>query len=312
MKKKILSVIPMNVQQKRELESVAQGANILYQEMNELTKEQVQEANIILGNVPPAWIEESEQLEWLHLNSAGVEPYVVPGILNKKTLLTNSTGAYGKAVSEHMFAMLLAMQKKLHLYRDDQKQHIWGDQGEIISITDSVILILGAGNIGTHFATMAHALGAYVIGVKRHSGVCPDIMDELHTMEELETLLPKADVVVSFLPATEETKGLIDKRFLKKMKKGSFLLNGGRGAVVCTEDLCQVLEQGHLAGAALDVTDPEPLPRDHRIWDIPNVFLTPHVSGAYHLPETLNLVVKIAIENVKRYEKGEALKNLVK
>ena len=100
MKKKILSVIPMNGQQKRKLEEAAQGAEILYQEVNELTKEQVQKANIILGNVPPAWIEESEQLEWLHLNSAGADAYVVPGILNEKTLLTNSTGAYGKAVSE--------------------------------------------------------------------------------------------------------------------------------------------------------------------------------------------------------------------
>lgn len=153
------------------------------------------------------------------------------------------------------------------------------------SITNSLILVLGAGDIGTHFAALAHAL---------------------------EELLPKADVVASFLPDTEETRGMIDKEFLGRMKEGSFLLNGGRGDVVCTEDLCDALEQGHLAGAALDVTAPEPLPKDHRIWDIPNVFVTPHISGSYHLPETLENVVNIAVENVRRYAKGEKLRNLVK
>ena len=151
-----------------------------------------------------------------------------------------------------------------------------------------------------------------MIGMKRSPGVCPEAMDELRNMDDLETLLPKADVVASFLPSTEETRGMIDKQFLGRMKEGSLLLNGGRGDVVCTEDLCDALEQGHLAGAALDVTAPEPLPKDHRIWDIPNAFVTPHISGSYHLPETLENVVNIAVENVRRYAKGEKLRNLVK
>lgn len=312
MKKKMLVVIPMTSQQKERLEAAAQGMEIIYEEISRIIKEQVKEVNVILGNVPPVWLREAKKLEWIHLNSAGADPYVAPGILGKHTLLTCSTGAYGKAVSEHMFAMLLAMQKKLHLYRDDQKQHIWGDHGEVTSITNSLILVLGAGDIGTHFAALAHALGAYVIGMKRSPGVCPKVMDELRNMDALEELLPKADVVASFLPATEETRGMIDKEFLGRMKEGSFLLNGGRGDVVCTEDLCDALEQGRLAGAALDVTAPEPLPKDHRIWDIPNAFVTPHISGSYHLPETLENVVNIAVENVRRYAKGEKLRNLVK
>ena len=144
-------------------------------------------------------VKEAERLEWLHLNSAGFDDYVKEGILREKTLLTNSSGAYGKAVSEHMFAMLLAMQKKLHLYRDLQRQHMWGDEGEVTSIADSVILVLGTGDIGLHFAELAHALGAYVIGVKRTLAPCPDCMDELHVMSELDELLQRADSVVSFL-----------------------------------------------------------------------------------------------------------------
>ena len=174
MKKKMLVVIPMTSEQKERLEEAAQGMEIIYEEISRISKEQVKEVNVILGNVPPAWLQEARNLEWIHLNSAGSDPYMVPGILEPHTLLTCSTGAYGKAVSEHMFAMLLAMQKKLHLYRDDQKQHIWSDHGEVTSITNSLILVLGAGDIGAHFAAMAHILGAYVIGMKRSPGVCPE------------------------------------------------------------------------------------------------------------------------------------------
>lgn len=217
-------------------------------------------------------------------------------------MLTNSSGAYDKAVSEHMFAMLLSLQKKLHLYRDDQKQHIWGEEGYVASITDATILILGAGNIGKHFAGLAHTLGAHVIGIKRTPGNCPPCMNELHTMEELRELLP----------STPEIRGLFNRELFMTMKRGSFFLNGGRGDLVCTEDLCDVLESGHLAGAALDVTEPEPLPKEHRLWEIPNAFITPHVSGGYHLPETLHNIVNICLENMRRYVNGETLHNLVK
>lgn len=311
-RKKILIAIPMTQTQKDKLEQMLPEAEYIYTTITEVTTEQIQQAEIILGNVPEGMIQESPTLAWLHLNSAGYDPYVKEGILAPHTILTNSSGAYGKAVSEHMFAMLLALQKKLHLYRDNQEKHLWSDEGEISSITDSTILILGAGDIGKHFAMQAHALGSYVIGVKRTPGECPSYMNELHVMDELKDLLPKADAVVSFLPSTDETRGLFNKELFQIMKPGSFFLNGGRGDLVCTEDLCDALESHHLAGAALDVTDPEPLPEGHRLWDIPNAFITPHISGYYHLPETLRNVVDICLENVRRYSSGEPLRNIVK
>lgn len=310
--KKVLVVIPMVQEQRSRLKEALPGAEYYFTSIGEVTEEQVQQAEIILGNVPPEMIQKSQRLLWLHLNSAGYDPYVKEGILGSHTILTTSSGAYGKAVSEHMFAMLLALMKKLHRYRDDQKQHIWGEEGEVVSIGDAVILILGAGDIGKHFAKQAHALGAYVIGVKRSLEKCPPCMDELHVNKELKELLPRADAVVSFLPSTNESRGLFNKDLFALMKKGSYFVNGGRGDLVCTEDLCDALESGHLAGAALDVTDPEPLPKDHRLWDVPNAFITPHVSGFYHLPETLRNVVAICTENVRRYHAGEPLRNVVK
>lgn len=310
--KKVLVVIPTVQEQRSRLKEALPGAEYYFTSIGEVTEEQVQQAEIILGNVPPEMIQKSQRLLWLHLNSAGYDPYVKEGILGSHTILTTSSGAYGKAVSEHMFAMLLALMKKLHRYRDDQKQHIWGEEGEVVSIGDAVILILGAGDIGKHFAKQAHALGAYVIGVKRSLEECPPCMDELHVNKELKELLPRADAVVSFLPSTNESRGLFNKDLFALMKKGSYFVNGGRGDLVCTEDLCDALESGHLAGAALDVTDPEPLPKDHRLWDVPNAFITPHVSGFYHLPETLRNVVAICTENVRRYHAGEPLRNVVK
>lgn len=310
--KKVLVVIPMVQEQRSRLKEALPGAEYYFTSIGEVTEEQVQQAELILGNVPPEMIQKSQRLLWLHLNSAGYDPYVKEGILGSHTILTTSSGAYGKAVSEHMFAMLLALMKKLHRYRDDQKQHIWGEEGEVVSIGDAVILILGAGDIGKHFAKQAHALGAYVIGVKRSLEECPPCMDELHVNKELKELLPRADAVVSFLPSTNESRGLFNKELFALMKKGSYFVNGGRGDLVCTEDLCDALESGHLAGAALDVTDPEPLPKDHRLWDVPNAFITPHVSGFYHLPETLRNVVAICTENVRRYHAGEPLRNVVK
>lgn len=309
---KILTVIPMTQAQKDRLEQIFPEAEYIYAGVFDVTEEQVQQAEIILGTVPADMIHASEKLAWIHLGSAGYELYVKEGVLGPHTILTNSSGAYDKAVSEHMFAMLLALQKKLHLYRDNQKQHLWADEGNVVSITDATILIVGAGNIGKHFASLAHALGAYVIGVKRTPGNCPAYMDELHTMDDLRELLPKADAVVSFLPSTDETRGLFNNELFNLMKEGSFFVNGGRGDLVRTDDLCDALESGHLSGAALDVTEPEPLPENHRLWDIPNAFITPHVSGGYHLPEALRNIVNICLDNVQRYADGRPLCNVIR
>lgn len=310
MKETILTVIPLMEKHRELLEKTAQGAEIIYEDVKTVTQEQVDKAEIILGNVPPEMVRKAKNLKWLQLNSAGYDEYAKEEIIGDR-LLTCARGAYGQAVSEHMFAMLLALEKKLHLYRDAQKKHQWGDEGEVASVSDATVMILGLGDIGKHFARLVHSLGSYVIGIKRTYTPCPEYVDELHLQEDIKALLPKADVVVSFLPSSEENKGMFDKELFSRMKKGSFFLNGGRGDTVSTEALYQALEEGILAGAALDVTNPEPLPQDHPLWDLPQVFITPHVSGGYHLSMTLDNVADICADNLRRYREGEPLKNVV-
>ena len=276
-----------------------------------VTQEDVDWAQVILGNVPAAMLHGSPALEWLQTNSAGVEPYIRPGVLAGDTLLTNATGAYGLAIAEHMLGMLLELFKKLELYRDAQKSGAWQSQGAVKAVYGSTVLVLGMGDIGGEFAARCKALGAKVIGVRRSPRPCPEYADEVHLLEDLDSLLPHADVVAVTLPGTDATRGLMSRERLAKMKEGAVLLNVGRGFIVDTEALCDALERGHLSGAGVDVTDPEPLPPTHRLWNIPTAVVTPHLSGFYHLRETHERIVGIFLENLRHFQAGEPLRNLV-
>lgn len=276
-----------------------------------VTQEDVDWAQVILGNVPAAMLHGSPALEWLQTNSAGVEAYIQPGVLPGDTLLTNATGAYGLAIAEHMLGMLLELFKKLELYRDAQKSGAWQSQGAVKAVYGSTVLVLGMGDIGGEFAARCKALGAKVIGVRRSPRPCPEYADEVHLLEDLDSLLPQADVVAVTLPGTDATRGLMSRERLAKMKEGAVLLNVGRGFIVDTEALCDALERGHLSGAGVDVTDPEPLPPTHRLWNIPTAVVTPHISGFYHLRETHERIVGIFLENLRHFQAGEPLRNLV-
>ena len=276
-----------------------------------VTQEDVDWAQVILGNVPAAMLHGSPALEWLQTNSAGVEAYIRPGVLAGDTLLTNATGAYGLAIAEHMLGMLLELFKKLELYRDAQKSGAWQSQGAVKAVYGSTVLVLGMGDIGGEFAARCKALGAKVIGVRRSPRPCPEYADEVHLLEDLDSLLPHADVVAVTLPGTDATRGLMSRERLAKMKEGAVLLNVGRGFIVDTEALCDALERGHLSGAGVDVTDPEPLPPTHRLWNIPTAVVTPHISGFYHLRETHERIVDIFLENLRHFQAGEPLRNLV-
>lgn len=276
-----------------------------------VTQEDVDWAQVILGNVPAAMLHGSPALEWLQTNSAGVEAYIQPGALAGDTLLTNATGAYGLAIAEHMLGMLLELFKKLELYRDAQKSGAWQSQGAVKAVYGSTVLVLGMGDIGGEFAARCKALGAKVIGVRRSPRPCPEYADEVHLLEDLDSLLPQADVVAVTLPGTDATRGLMSRERLAKMKEGAVLLNVGRGFIVDTEALCDALERGHLSGTGVDVTDPEPLPPTHRLWNIPTAVVTPHISGFYHLRETHERIVGIFLENLRHFQAGEPLRNLV-
>lgn len=248
-------------------------------------------------------------LRWLQTASAGVDAYLVPGLLPADAMVTSAVGAYGQTVSEHLFAMLLALQKRLPAYRDQQRQAVWADCGAVKSLAGARVLIAGTGDIGSAFARLAKGMGAYTVGLRRDPSKPADGVDEMHPLADLDALLPTADVVALLLPQTTETDGLMTEARLRAMKPGAILLNGGRGPAVDCAALARVLADGHLWGAGLDVTAPEPLPTDHPLWRADRALITPHVAGGYHLEATCRRIAAIALDNLQRYQAGETLKN---
>lgn len=308
---RILVVIPLNDKEKEKLQSKMPEAEYIFISTKEITDELVKSADIIIGNVPPKYIKGSKKLKWLQLNSAGTDGYCEADVIPEGAYLTNATGAYGLAISEHMLGLVLEIKKKLNLYYRNQMEHIWKDEGNVTSIEGSTTLVVGLGDIGGDFARKMKALGSYTIGIKRTKGEKPEYIDELYTMEDLDALLPKADIVALSLPGTKDTYHLFNRDKFNLMKKDAIIINVGRGNCICTDDLCDALENGIISGAGLDVTEPEPLPSEHRLWDVPGVIITPHISGFFHLPETLRRIVNISIENLEHFKKQEPLKNIV-
>ena len=244
------------------------------------------------------------------MQSAGANEYL-DGALPEGTLLTNATGAYGLAISEHMLAVLLQIYKKLPQYWEAQREESWRDAGPVRSVCGSTVLILGLGDIGGEFARRVKALGGYTIGVRRKGLDKPDYLDELYLTDALDGLLPRADVVAMSLPGTKETYRLMNRERLYLMKQDAVLLNVGRGTTVDTDALCDLLEDGRLLGVGLDVTDPEPLPQGHRLWKAPGAYLTPHIAGGNHLAETMERIVRISAANLRAYLSGRELQNVV-
>ena len=309
--KKILITIPMEENHKEKIKNIAFDGEIKYCSASEIIKEDVCQAEIILGNVPAEFLKESKNLKWIQLNSAGANAYIEKGVLKEGVILTNATGAYGLAISEHMLAMVLALQKKICLYTENQKNHLWKDEGEVKSIYGSKTLVVGLGDIGGEFAKRMYFLGSKVYGIKKHKTELPFYIEKIYQMEELEEILPEFDIVAVSLPETKETINLFNKSKFDKMKKGALFLNVGRGSIVNSLDLCEALNSGKLGGAGIDVADIEPLPKENPLWEADNILITPHISGGYHLKETLERVRNTAIENLKSYYENKPMKNLV-
>jgi phosphoglycerate dehydrogenase-like enzyme len=311
MNKTILVLIPVDEKSKKLLEKQAPCAKFEYSTASRVRFEQVKEANIIIGNPPVGMVTAALNLEWLQLESAGTGDYIKKGVLHDGILLTNSSGAYGLAIAEHMLGLLLQIYKKLYLYRDNQKYGEWKDEGSVKSIYNTTALVVGLGDIGGEFAQRIHNLGGYTIGVRRAGIDKQAFLDELYHMDKLDELLPRADVVALSLPETKATYHLLNLNRLSLMKPDAVLLNVGRGTAVDTEALCDVLQSGKLMGVGLDVTEPEPLPQNHRLWKIPNAIITPHISGGAHLSETFERILNISAKNLNTFIHGGELENLV-
>ena len=310
MSETILNLLPLHEGEREEFEAIAPDAAHVYARSSTVTPEQLAAATVIFGWPRAESMKQAVSLKWFQTMWAGTEEYA--GFLPEGILFTSSSGSNSRSVAEHMLTGLMAVCRRLPAYLDSQRAHVWKDEGPMKTILGGTVLVLGAGNVGSTFAGLCQGLGAKTIGLKRTVTGPVAGFDEVRPMDELDALLPQADVVALTLPHSPQTAGLMNTDRIARMKDDAILISAGRGSVLDQDALVRAMTAGKLWGAALDVTDPEPLPENSPLWDVPNLLLTPHVAGGLRLEITRRKCVEMAQENRRRYLAGEPLKNLVK
>lgn len=262
----------------------------------------------------PEFLAAADQLVWAQSPSAGVAWLLErEGIKERdEIVVTNMQGVHGPAIAEHVFGMLLTLTRDIGFHIQPEQRGAWTREGsgrETIALSGRTMLVVGLGGIGREVARRAKGFDMEVLATRRSRKEPPTYVDRQGTAADLEEFLPLADVVVLCVPLTEETEGLIDADALRLMKEGSYLVNIARGRVVDTDALVAALRAGSLAGACLDVTDPEPLTPGHPLWDMPNVVITPHVASRASLTSDRRDALLEA--NLRRFGAGEPLLNVV-
>jgi phosphoglycerate dehydrogenase-like enzyme len=276
-----------------------------------ITKEDVCNAQIIIGYPPRKFLKDANNLEWLQMISSGVDKYMEANVVPKQTILTNAKGSYGDSQSEFMLSLLLSLMKKIHIYRDNQLKAKWHDEGSVMMLKGSTAIVIGLGDIGSEFSRLLKAFGVHVIGVRRDVTKKCDNVDELYSFTQLDSIIPRADIIAMVVPSTSETQNLMNAKRISMMKKGSVLVNTGRGVTVDNEALCDSIEQGQISGAALDVFNIEPIPSDHRAWKIKNLIITPHCAGQDYMEHNWKKTLDLVEYNLRAYLDGKKLKNIV-
>ncbi len=271
------------------------------------------EFEILYGHCAPDILKASRNLKWFCCSYAGVDPYQDESVFpSPDTLLSNSSGAYGTTIAEHILMVTLMMLRRMPDFQEVVRRRGWQQSMPMRSICGSTITVLGTGDIGTNFARRAKAMGASVIrGVRRSKKACAPAYDEIYTTEELDKILPLTDILVMALPSTGHTRGILSRERIALLCPESYVVNVGRGSAIDQPALMEALNEGRLAGAALDVMTPEPLPADHPLWDTKNLIITPHCSGNMSLGVTCDKDVSMFCEDLAHYAKDEPLTHLV-
>lgn len=278
---------------------------------DDLRRDIVDAQMTIGGGIDGETLASASELHWHHVPWAGVESIVTPLMIEKGMVLTNSRGISAPNMAEHAIALMLAFGRALpEFWREQQAKSWrgWDERPAFFELTGQTVLLLGAGAIGRAIAVRLRPFGCRLIGARRTGGAL-DGLDEVVGFDALAGVLPEVDHVVSTLPMTPHTAHIVDRAFFHAMKPGSYFYNLGRGGTVDQDALIDAVQRGHLAGAGLDVTDPEPLPEDSPLWNAPNVLITGHTSGAS--PLASGRAAEVLRQNLKAYVAGEPLINVV-
>lgn len=296
------------------LQRAAPGVVVAAAENLRAARELAADADGVIGGVDAALLDAAPKLRWAQVGSAGVERYVgLPRIADRSVVLTNAQRLYGPEIADHALAMALALLRGLPAAIGNARERRAWDLGEseeqLAELRGRTVLVAGLGGIGREVARRAAAAGARVVATNPPGRARPRDVERVAPPEALRELAAQADLVFVCVPLTPATERMCDERFFAALKPGARLINVARGKVVDTAALLAALKSGRLAGAGLDVTDPEPLPPDHELWTLPQVIVTPHVAASSaEAGERQRLLFR---ENLRRFAAGEALLSVV-
>ena len=274
--------------------------------------EYLQDCEILFGHNPDLLRAAPASLQWYCCAYAGVDPYCKDPTMfaNPNCILTNSN-CYGVTISEHVVMVLLMMMRKMTQYQQIVTERKWVNQLPIRSIRDSAITILGTGNIGINLAQRLRGMNAGKITGLSRSGRPVEGFDEVLPISALDEVLPSTSVLIMALPSTPETIGILSRERIAMLPEDALVINVGRGTAIDQEALAEALNTEKIAGAALDVVVPEPLPQDHFLWNTKNLILTPHISGNMTLGYTRDRTVGLFCENLISYASGQPMASVV-
>ena len=296
-----------------QLKAVAPGVEVV--RASNAVEAQALAGNVdaVIGGCTPGILEAGKSIRWVQVFSAGVEGCIgIPSVRERDILVTNMQRIMGPVIAEHVTAMMLGLARGLNAYIPAQGAREWrrdAAAGKMAVVEGKTMLVVGLGGIGSEIARRGHALGMRVIATRASGRTGPDFVSYVGLPDELHKLASEADVVVNATPLTPQTTDIFDAAFFAQMKPTAYFINIGRGKSVVTSALVDALSKGGIAGAGLDVTEPEPLPADHPLWTLPNVIITPHVAAQSDLGFAAQL--EVVKENVRRYTAGERMLSVV-
>ncbi|MDO8540471.1 MAG: D-2-hydroxyacid dehydrogenase [Opitutaceae bacterium] len=295
-----------------ELRAAAPSVNLVVVARNNLMKE-IADADGVIGTINAEQFRAAKKLKWLQMTSAGVENVLaIPELRNSNVTLTNMKIVQGVEIADHALALLLGLTRRIDRAVESRATETWhslANYGGPLELSGKTAVIVGVGGIGMQIAVRAKAFGMTVIGVDPNDIPYTPHLDRTVWPDRLETVLPEADVVLVAAPHTAQTEKIFQASQFAKMKKGAFFIAVSRGKLYDAMALAEALKSGHLAGAGLDVTDPEPLPKGHPLWKTERVIITPHIAGRSDGEGPRYFA--IYKENLERFAKGEPLRHTV-
>ncbi len=297
------------------LQAVAPGVQIVTVSSVDEAASMAADAQVLIGYCDEEILSAAPGLHWVQVYSSGVDRCVInPGMHTGNKLLTNGQRIGSPALAEHAIALMMALVRGLDVFHSNQLNGAWQrnvalGSGEFMELEGRTVLIVGLGGIGTQTAKRAHGLGMRVIATRGSRREGPDYVEYVGLADEVNKLAAQADVVINTAPLTDRTRGMFNAELFAKMKPTAYFVSVGRGASTVTADLVAALGKGELAGAGLDVTDPEPLPEGHPLWSMPRVIITPHTAG--RSDKSRDRLFLLVQENLRRYVAGEPMLSVV-